>query len=211
MNEDTKYHAKSLRTKANRSITKNTKKHSADYTIIAPPSKRQLAKKAKAESEEKNALSALQTSDASFSYHEYLNMRTMTKVLINDAWVDRFAAEMTKWVDTNVDAIRVSEFLQIKSMGWDDFESLMLKSLPLRKAYAYTLTILAQNREKQGANFKMNWATLASTQAHYCRIAKGEAENRAKLKEQAQQDSGTKFIVMESVDELAKLIKKERE
>jgi len=149
--------------------------------------------------------------EPTFVFAEYQDMRTLKKMPVNNVWLDALAKELTKWADTHDDAIRFSQFLRKKSMLLVEFHRLAEKSTSLAKAYVYAIDKLGENREVGGSKFKLNWNVLSLTQGHYCPINRAESITRAKLREQSSNDSGPKFIVLESVEELAKQLIKKKE
>lgn len=138
-----------------------------------------------------------------FVFEEYTNLLTLQKIPINNVWIEALAKELTNWAFQTKTAIRFDEFLHGKGMIRNEFMRLKNKSPLLGQAYEFALACIAKNREKGGASHEMNWTALASTQSHYCRIFKEEAQWRARLKD-SDTDSGTKLVIMPSIEELEK-------
>lgn len=117
-----------------------------------------------------------------FVYQEYLDMRKMAKVPVTAQVIEDMAMNMRNIAD-NKETIRVSQVHLPFGMIREEYERLCDKNDIMKQAHKYVMQKIAEHREVGAANFKLNWAVINNTQAHYCHIAKEQAEIRSQLRQ----------------------------
>ena len=185
-------------------IEKNTSKHTSVISEVNSPS--QIKAKIKKIKEENVTIN--HEYEPTFVFEEYTNLRSLKRIPINNIWIDALAKEMVRWIDEDVDVIRFDEFLQKKSMLETEFKRLAAQSPILKRAWEYCLRGIARNREVGAWKRGKNWAVASYNLPYYCDITKEESKRRAKLREESAGESGTKIVVIPSIEEFERELSK---
>lgn len=141
-------------------------------------------------------ISTTKPTSPKFDFDEYRNMKTLQKLPINNLFLETLAKDLIEWALNNDDALRISQFYGSKHMTRDDFMRLMNKNETLREAYDFAIETLGQRREIGWIKGDYEGSAISATLAHYCSVAKEQAEYKAALRQKAEVDRGGNITVV---------------
>jgi len=131
---------------------------------------------------------------------EYYSLKDMQTVPVSDHFLDMLAQKLYAWIK-NKQGYTLEEFCMDHDIYLQTFYRWKERSKSLQEAHKFALNALAAIRERGAITRKLDSGIVASTQAHYSPIWKGLAEWRSKLKQEAEQGSETKVVVIEKFPE----------
>jgi hypothetical protein len=122
------------------------------------------------------------------TFDEYTNRRNYRKVPVNSVIIDKMAQEFTDYCSDNDEVLSMEDIYNHFGLYVGEFTNLKNKYPKLKLAYEQCRQILGARRFNKAANFKLNWAVIASTQSRYSPDAVEQAEFLAALKMQNDQN-----------------------
>lgn len=136
-----------------------------------------------------------------YDFDEYLDMKTCSRKITSEAWAEKMAMTLVKWVEENENALKMTEFYQHIGMYQTDFCTLANKYPLLAKAKAYARMVIGTRRELGALTRKFDAGTVNYTMPVYDPDWKEMVEWRSSLKqlEGKSGDNRTQYVIIPEV------------
>jgi uncharacterized protein YcaQ len=132
-------------------------------------------------------------------WDEYKDMFDLRMKPVNDAFLDRVAADMIEYFKKDATALCMDDFYDFKGFHDRDVQRWKQRSENLRDAADYCKRLLANRREKGALNKKLSESMVLYSMGIYSNQWKEHAEWKASLAQKNQQQQGTVHIHMDAI------------
>ncbi len=128
------------------------------------------------------------------NYDDYYCVYSFKQVPITNAFKERLAEELVKWIDDPLsEPIKISEFFLKKGISRGSFYRWVGTNKALAAAHEYTMERLANIRERAALTGKYSEGMVKMTLGYYCPVFKGEQERIALLNKKDEQTTSTEI------------------
>lgn len=129
-------------------------------------------------------------------WREYLNIHSLQMCPANNAFKERLAHELVKYVYENQSVFFIGDFLDLKGIFEDDYYDMLKECELLAKAHKVAKSIIGRRRELGALMKRLSERTVHFTMSLYSKEWDELEQKRAKL---ASDDASkeTKYVVIE--------------
>jgi len=132
---------------------------------------------------------------------DYPELYTNRLSPISEAFMDRLAQDLIKWVEGDQKALMIREFIALKRLDQVSYNGWVKKYDFLGRAHAYAKLILGIRREKGIINRTLEPTWTAFMMPNYDQDWKEMTQWRESLKKDAASDSKAKVCIMERLED----------
>jgi len=126
---------------------------------------------------------------------------------VPDAFLEQLAIDLISWVEDNPQVVQLIGFLKAKGIYPNTLRDWKERNESLKNAYNWTMFTLGQRREHKALTKDFDSSFVRYTMPLFDEDYKNLEEWRAKLRE-ANEDSGTKIVVLEKFPETKEVPKR---
>lgn len=127
---------------------------------------------------------------------EYRHCFEMKLRPVTQMFLDEFGRDLMIWARDNDDALAVSQFYNSKGVHEQTYYDWVNKYPDFKMSHEMAMSLLADRREIGAIKKKYDAGMISTMMPAYRKDWKAMAEWRAKIKGEAEGDSGTKIVIM---------------